>query len=167
VITQAAGKRVPDVLARFDMGVDTLLARAVQNGKLPQSVADARVLWFKQSARLQIDQPGFTPALPGLHEMHGVMIRAAVEVSGMRRDAVRTQLISCKTLADIVATKGKTSADVVAQALTQIDALLQQAVAGGTLTTAQRGEWRAALQTTATNMTTTPGLHFAGKACAK
>ena len=166
-IAQAAGKSSVDVLARFDTGVDTAMARAVENGRLPQSVADSRAAWFKQSARLQIDQPGFKPAFPGLHELHVVMISAAVEVSGIPRAGVRAQLETCKTISDVVATRGKSGADVANGAMMHLDKHLQENVANGKLITAQRDEWRAALQSTTLNMTTTPGLHVASKACAK
>ena len=165
-IAQAAGKSAADVLARFDAAIDKGLARRAERGRLPQAVVEARAAWFKQSARLQIDQPGLDPAFPGLHEVHVVMIGAAVEVSGIPRSEVRAALETCQTLAAIVATKGKSGADVASEAMARFDAQLQAGVANGSLTTAQRDEWRAALRTATTNMTTTPGLHVAGKECA-
>ncbi|HEX6290145.1 MAG TPA: hypothetical protein VFZ66_13205 [Herpetosiphonaceae bacterium] len=165
-IALTAGKSAADVLARFDAGVDRALRRAVDSGRLPQSVANARAAWFKQAARLQIDQPGLQPAFPGLHELHVMMISAAVRVSGMRRVDIRAQLESCKTLSAIVATRGKSGADVARDALAQADRTLMQWVSEGKLTTAQRDEWHAALQAAMSNMVSTSGLHVAGKECA-
>jgi hypothetical protein len=165
-VAQAAGKRAADVLARFDQGIDTAMQRAVANERLPKSVADARATWYKQSARLQIDQPGLNPAFPGLHETHVMLISAAVRVSGLPRATIRAELESCKTLAAIVATKGKTGADLVAETLARANPVLDAWVSEGKLTTAQRDEWRAALEKIANNMVNTPGLHVAGKECA-
>ncbi len=166
-IAQAAGKSTADVLARFDAVVDIAMARATANGRLPQNAANARAAWFKQSARLQIDQPGLTPAFSGLHELHVALISAAVEVSGMPRREIRAQLETCKTLSGIVATKGRSGTDVTNTAMMHADRRLQASVDNGKLTTAQRDEWRAALQAAALNMVSTPGLHVAGKECAR
>ena len=166
-IAQAAGKRAADVLARFDAMVDMAMTRATANGRLPQNVATARAAWFKESARLQIDQPGLTPAFPGLHELHVALISAAVEVSGMPRREIRAQLETCKTLSGIVATKGRSGTDVTNTAMMHADRRLQASVDDGKLTTAQRDEWHAALQAAALNMVSTPGLHVAGKECAR
>jgi hypothetical protein len=166
-IAQEQGASVDAVLARFDRQIDRAMAQAVSSQRLPQSVADSRAAWFKQSARLQIDQPGLQPRFPGLHEVHVIMISAAVDVSALPRRQIRQELERCRTLADIVAITGTSGADVASAAMVRIDALLQQSVDAGELTTAERDAWRAALQTTAATMTATPGLHVAGKACAK
>ncbi len=165
-IAQAAGASANDVLARFDTAVDKRMAKAVQSGRLPQSLADARAAWFKQAARLQIAQPGLSPAFPGLHELHAMVIGAAVEVSGLPRAEIRDQLKTCKTVTDIVTAKGKSGVDVANATMARVDTYLQANVANGKLAAAQRDAWRAALQTAATKMTTTPGLHVAGKQCA-
>lgn len=165
-IAQAAGSSAADVQARFDQGIDKAMQRAVTNERLPKSVADSRAAWFKQSARLQVDQPGLEPAFPGLHEVHVMMISAAVRQSGISRATIRSELETCKTLTTIVGSRGKTGADVANDASAQADQLLDAWVATGKLTTAQRDEWRAAFGQTATNMVNTPGLHVAGKECA-
>jgi len=165
-IAQAAGSNATDVLARFDQGIDKAMQRAVAKQRLPQSVADSRAAWFKQSARLQLDQPGLTPAFPDLHEVHVLMISAAVRQSGIPRPTIRAELESCKNLSTIVATRGKTGTDVASDASAQADKLLDTWVAAGKLTAAQRDEWRAAFGKTAGNMINTPGLHVAGKECA-
>lgn len=166
-IAQAAGNTAADVLARFDQGIDKAMQRSVNNQRLPQSVADSRAVWFKQSARLQIDQPSLEPAFPGLHEVHGMMISAAVRESGISRATIRAELETCKTLTTIVETKGTTGTNVASGASAQADKLLDAWVAAGKITAAQRDEWRAAFQKTASNMVNTPGLHVAGKECAK
>jgi hypothetical protein len=75
------------VLQRQAALIDVWLAHAVERGRLPRPVADARAAWFKQAARLQIGQPGLQPRFPGLHELHVVMITAAAQTSGLpRRD---------------------------------------------------------------------------------
>jgi hypothetical protein len=166
-IVRAAGKSAADVLARFDTDVDRRMQRAVGNQRFPQSVATARAAWFKQAARLQLDQPGMSPAFPGLHEVHVMMISAAVRSSGMPRSEIRAQLESCKTLAESVATKGRSGADVVNTMLATANQTLQQWASNGKLTTAQHDEWSAALQAAANTMVNTPGLHVAGKECAR
>lgn len=165
-IAQAAGSSAADVLARFDQGIDRAMQRAVQNARLPQSVADSRAAWFKQGARLQIDQPGLAPAFPGLHEVHVMMISAAVRQSNIRRATIRSELETCKNLTMIVGTSGKTGTDVANDAIAQADTLFDAWVAAGKLTAAQRDEWRAGFVKTANNMVNTPGLHVAGKECA-
>lgn len=166
-ISEAAGKTTDAVLANFDQKVDARMAQAVQSGRLPQRAADSRAAWYKQSARLQIAQPGLAPRFPGLHEVHGVMMKAITRVSGIPRADLREQLMQCKTPTEIVATKNKTGAEVVNEAMARIDIALQAAVDAGKLTTQQRDAWRAALQTAANNMVNTPGMHVAGKECAK
>jgi hypothetical protein len=165
-IATAGGSSADAVLARFGTIVDKAMANQVASGKLPQSVADARAAWFKQSAQLQIGQPGLTPRFPGLHELHVIMISSAVETSGLRRVTIVNDLRSCGNLADIVAPLGKTGADVAAEAVRRLSAIFDADVAAGKLTAAQRDSWIAALQTAATKMTTTHGLHVAGKECA-
>jgi len=165
-IAIGAGKTAVAVLTGFDSIIDKAMQRAVQNDRLPQSLADARAAWFKQSARLQIDQPGLAPRFPGIHELHVAVIRAAVRVSGIPRADIRAELESCMTLTNIVATKGKTSQDVVDDAMAQLTKALQTALDHGNLTTAQRDEWRAALLAGVNNMVNAPGLHVAGKECA-
>ena len=165
-IAVAGGSSAAAVLARFDTMVDRTMARAAASGRLPQSVANARAAWFKQSARLQIAEPGLAPRFPGLHELHVVMISAAVDTSGIRRAEVRKQLESCATLSEIVAKQGKSGADVAAAAMGTLHGTLDMYVATGTLSQAQRDSWTAALQKATLNMTNTHGLHVAGKECA-
>lgn len=165
-ITTGAGQTAAAVLAGFDTMIDRAMQRAVQNERLPQSLADARAAWFKQSARLQIDQPGLRPRFPGLHELHVVVISAAVRVSGLPREDIRAELETCKTLTDIVAAKGKTAQNVVDVAMAELTKALETAVDHGNLARAQRDEWRAALLASVTNMVKAPGLHVAGKECA-
>lgn len=164
---QKAGVSTEDVLAEFDQRLDERMAKSVERGKLPQSVATARAVWYKQSARLQIDQPGLAPPFPGLHEMHTITIGAATAASGLKRSDIRAQLRTCTTLTEIIASSDTTSAAVVAQAMTTLDQHFAPYVADGTLSTAQRDKWRPVLEQTVTNMLSTPGLHVAGKECAK
>jgi hypothetical protein len=165
-IAQAAGSSAADVLTRFDQGIDKAMQRATASQRLPQSIADSRAAWFKQSARLQIDQPGLTPAFPGLHEVHVIMISAAVRQSGISRATIRAELEACENLSTIVAPKGKTGTDVANEASAQADKLFDSWVAADKLTAAQRDEWRSVFEKTAGNMNNTPGLHVAGKECA-
>jgi len=165
-IARSGGSSAEDVLAAFDQSIDARLARAVERGRLPQSVATARAAWYKQSARLQMDQPGLTPPFPGLHEMHGLTIGAASRASGIRRSELRAQLATCATLEQIVAASGATTDEVVAEGLRAIDEQLDAAVAAGQLMAERRDEWRMAQQKTLTGMLATPGLHVAGKECA-
>lgn len=164
-IVAAAGKNATDLLAHFDAGVDRRMQRLVDRQRLPKSIAAARMAWFKQAARLQIDQPGMSPAFPGLHEVHVMMISAAARTSAIPRAEIRAQLESCKQLSEIVASKGASGADVTNAMLAAAGQTLQQWVSSGKLTTAQQQEWSAALQTAAKIMVNTPGLHVAGKQC--
>lgn len=166
-MAQASGSSAERVLATFDQMIDTRLGRAVERGRLPQSVATARAAWYKQSARLQLDQPGLSPPFPGLHEMHGITIGAASRASGIRRSALRAQLETCATLETIVGAGGTTPDAVIAEGLRAIDGHLDATVAAGRITAEQRDEWRPVLEKTVTGMLATPGLHVAGTECAK
>lgn len=63
-IAQESGIAAEAVLTAFDQAIDVRMSRAVKRGRLPQSVATARAAWYKQSARLQLDQPGLNPPFP-------------------------------------------------------------------------------------------------------
>lgn len=166
-IANTAGATSTQILTRFDAGVDKIIGRQVTRGKLPRSVADAMAAWYKQSARLQVNQPGFTPAFPGLHELHTAMISAAVQVSAIPRGDLRAGLENCKSLTDLVAPKGKSGTDIVKRVIQQVDIQMQAAVDNGKLSPTQRDTWHKAIQTTATTLVTTPGLHVAGIECAR
>ena len=166
-IAQASGFSAELVLTDFDHAIDRRMARAVERGRLPQSVATARAAWYKQSARLQQDQPGLSPPFPGLHEVHGLTIGGASRASGIRRSELRAQLKTCATLAEIVAAVDTTPAEVAAEALAAVDSQLDAAVAAGQVTVDQQAEWRSVLEKTITAMIETPGLHVAGKECAR
>jgi hypothetical protein len=165
-IAQASGFSAEQVLDGFDQAIDRRMARAVKRGRLPQSVATARAAWYKQSARLQLDQPGLSPPFPGLHEVHGLTIGAASRASGIRRSELRAQLKTCATLEKIVAAAGATPEEVVTEAMEAVDSQLDAAVAAGQITLDQQAEWRLVLEKTVTAMIKTPGLHVAGKECA-
>lgn len=165
-IAQEGGFSAELVLSTFDQAIDARLGRAVDRGRLPQSVATARAAWYKQSARLQLDQPGLTPPFPGLHEMHGLTIGAASRVSGIRRSELRDQLQTCAALKDIVAGSGTTADDIIAEGMHAVDVRLDAFVAAGQMTADQLAEWRPVLEKTITAMLATPGLHVAGKECA-
>ena len=154
------------VLVTYDAAVDKHFDQAISSGKLPASLANARRAWYKRDARLMIDQPRLRPAFPGLHELHVVVITATVKATGAPREEVRAKLKECDTIAGIAAAHGKTAADVVDFALTNLDKGLNALVSAGKLTTAQRDLWRAALVSSLNTMVTTPGLHVAGKECA-
>lgn len=165
-IASAHGASGEAVLREFDALIDARMARAVERGRLPASVAQARAAWYKQSARLQLDQPGLSPRFPGLHEVHGLTIGAAVEATGLRRREILQRLLACATLREIAAERGVGDEALIGAARAQIDERLQPHLAGGMLSAERAGAWRAALEATAAKMIGTPGLHVAGKECA-
>ncbi|MGH2541417.1 MAG: hypothetical protein ACRDIB_01385 [Ardenticatenaceae bacterium] len=166
-VASEAGASEADVLAIYDEMITLRFERAVDNGRLPQSVAEGRIAWFQGAARQMIAQPGLTPAYPGLHELHATIIRAAAGASGIPRREIRSELHECRTLDEILAEEGYSGQDAVSTALTYIDGWLEALVADGQLADAQRQSWHDGIEAALTNMTTTPGVHVAGKECAE
>lgn len=166
-IAAAGGSSDAAVLAQYDAQVAKVFNSRAESGELPQSVADSRITWFQNAARRMIDQPGLTPAYPGLHELHVVAIAAAAKVAGMRYGAVTSQLLTCRTVNDVLADNNHTGHEAVDLAMVTIDGWLDELESEGELSADQKQEWRGSIAGALGNMMNASGLHVAGKACAK
>lgn len=166
-IADSSGKPAVDVLAVYDETVEFIFNQAQKNGRLPASLAQSRIDWYEGAARQMVDQPGLTPAYPGLHELHVALITAAVRVGGLDRAAVRDELKACKSLDDILKDNGHTGQEVADAAMQRLDTALDRLVASGKLDAEQRQSWSDSIRTAFENMIQTPGLHVAGRACAQ
>ena len=164
-IAESAGKTQADLLATFDEDVEAFFDRAITNNRLPVALAESRKAWYKAAARQMVNQPGMEPAYPGLHQLHVAIISAAVKVSGLSRNDIRSQLEACHTLDDILATNGQSGQEAVDLSIQKIDQGLAGLVESGKLTTTQSENWHAAILNALQKMIATPGLHVAGKEC--
>jgi hypothetical protein len=166
-IAQQAGRSTEDVLAEFDARIKDVFDQAVKNGKLPASLAQSRVAWFQAAARQMVNQPGLVPAYPGLHQLHVAIILASMKVAGLERAPVVTDLKACQSLDEILAANGHTGQEAVDLALQRIDGMMDNLVADGKLSQAQRDSWHTGINTALEQMLKTPGLHVAGKECSQ
>jgi hypothetical protein len=166
-IADSSGKTAADVLDVYDETVEFIFNQAQKNGRLPASLAQSRIDWYEGAARQMIDQPGLTPAYPGLHELHVALITAAVRVGGLDRTTVRDELKTCKSLDEILKESGHTGGEVVDAAMQRLDMALDRLVASGKLDASQKQSWSGGIRTALENMVQTPGLHVAGKVCAQ
>jgi hypothetical protein len=165
VLAASAGKSEAEVLAVFDEMAAYRMDRAVEKGKLPESLAQSRAAWFKEAARYMVEQPRLVPAYPGLHELHSTLIGAAMDVSGLERSQIREELHSCLTLDQILSDDGHSGQEAVQAAMAAINGWMDQLLKDGKLTPAQRESWGDGISAALGRMAATPGLHVAGKAC--
>jgi hypothetical protein len=165
-IAEANGASTEKVLAVYDETVAYLFDRAVENGRLPQSLAEGRIAWYQAVGRLMIDQPGLEPAFPGLHQLHVAIIAAAIRAGEVDRWEVQAGLHDCQSLEAILAENGTDGQEAVDLAMGWASRLLDRGEQSGQLTAGQRQEWEASIQTAFEQMIATPGLHRAGKECA-
>ena len=166
-IAESAGSSSAEVLSIYNETAEHLIERAVENGRLPQSLAQIRIEWYQNVAGLMIDQPGLSPAYPGLHELNVTIITAAVRVGELTRWEVRDGLHACRSLDEILVEGGHSGPEAVEQAMRPIQFWLDKLVEQGKLSDAQRQEWEASLESTLEQMVSTPGLHVAGRECAE
>jgi hypothetical protein len=166
-IAGSSGKTAADVLAVYDETVEFIFEQAQKNGRLPAGLAQSRIDWYEQAAQQMVDQPGLTPPYPGLHELHVALITAAVRVGGLERANVRNELKACKSLDGILKENGHTGQEVVEAAMQRLDIALGRLVSSGKLSVAQQQSWADSIRTALEMMIQTPGLHVAGKECAK
>jgi hypothetical protein len=159
------GNSSAEVLTAFDAWVEEALNKAVENDKLPESLAQSRIAWYKQAARMMVDQPRLAPAFPGLHQLHVAIISAAVQVGELERAEVREALKTCKSLNEILAEKGHNGEEAVDLAMEHIGGLMTKLVEKERLTEEQSAEWSNAIRQALTRMVDTGGLHVAGKEC--
>jgi hypothetical protein len=165
-IATEQGKTIDEVLAAFDKKTQEATQKAVEEGKLPESLANSRAEWFQAEARKLVILPGMRPWYPGLQELNAMIMTAAVRVSGMKRAEVRAELEKCRTLNEILVDKGKTGQDAVDQTMKFINRGLNLLLKKDRLTQAQHDEWSADISAALTKMVDMPGLLVAGKECA-
>jgi hypothetical protein len=116
------------------------LSAAVAEGRLTQAQADA----LKERI-----QSGNVPLFAGRHGPHGdhhLGLEAAAGYLGVSADELRSSLSAGKTLADVAREKGKSVDGLVAAMVSAAKERLDQAVADGRLTSAQRDEIASRLQ---------------------
>jgi hypothetical protein len=149
-IAQSKGKTAEDVIAAARTQLDTGLKQAATDGKLTQAQADTALADFDKTATVTVNSttlgtnpgpglggPGFGHGGPGGFGRDGgagSLIGATVTVTGLTREEVQTDLKAGQTLTQIAESKGKTAADVIAAARTELQTRLTQAVTDGKLT---------------------------------
>jgi len=149
-IAQSKGKTAENVIAAARTQLGTALKQAVTDGKLTQAQADTALADFDKTATDTVNSttlgtnpglggPGFGHGGPGGFGRDGgagSLIGATVTVTGLTREEVQTDLQAGQTLTQIAESKGKTAADVIAAARTELQTRLTQAVTDGKLTQA-------------------------------
>ena len=164
-IAGSAGKPAEDILAAYDDTVEYFFNRAVENGELPEELAQNRIAWYQEAGRQMVNQPGLKPPFPGLHQLHQAIIMAAVQVGDLNRDQIREGLQDCRSLEDILAENGHTGQEAVDYAVERISSLLDRGVEAGKLTGAQSEAWLASITSALEEMVRTPGLQISGRQC--
>jgi hypothetical protein len=162
-----AGSSEDQVLQVFDETVHYLFEKAVDNERLPESLAEVRIQWYQQAARHMVDQPGLRPAYPGLHELHQTLIAAAVRSADLDPRETRQELMECRSLEEILETQGHSGQEAVDAAMIFLDRGLDRLVENQRLSEDQRNDWSASLRKSLETMVTVPGLHLAGKVCSQ
>lgn len=166
-IVELNAATVDDVLAVYDQTVEYLFGKAMDNERLPESLAQSRIEWYQDVGRLMIDQPGLKPAFPGLHQLHVAIIAAAAKVGEINRWEMQAGLHDCQTLDEILAENGHTGQEAVDLTMGHLNDLLDRGVESGALSSDQAREWSEFLQEALEKMVVTPGLHVAGIQCAQ
>lgn len=165
-IAEANASSRDAILASYDSHIQTWFDKAVENGRLPESLAQSRIAWFKDVARKMVDLPGMHPAYPGLHELHVLIITAVVRVGELDRQQVRDELKSCQALDEILTANGHSGQEAVAWAMERIAQGLGKLVEAGRLSAETADSWAVDIEAALERMALTPGLHVAGKECA-
>lgn len=166
-IAVETGSSQAQVLQVFDETVRYLFEKAVENKRLPESLAEARIQWYQQAARQMVDQPGLRPAYPGLHELHQTLIAAAVRSAGLDPRKTRQELRNCRSLEEILAAQGHSGQEAVDAAMQFLDRGLERLVENDRLSKNQWDNWSASLRESLETMVTVPGLHLAGTICSQ
>lgn len=148
-IAESKGKTADDVIEAARALLQEQLSQDVAAGWITQAQADAALEQFDANAPALMTNAnlGFGGAGRGFgrrghgfgfgHHGGGTFISATASVTGLTTDEVLAQLQSGQSLAQIAESNGKTAEDVIAAARTQLEDLLDQAVADGRLTQAQ------------------------------
>ncbi len=164
VINDAAGRLgvTPSALQdAFKAALKDQVEAAVTAGKLTRAQADAIEARIASGQGLGFGGPGGPMGMHGMHR-GGEGLTAAATYLGLTEAALRTQLQSGKTLADIAKAQGKT-VDGLVQAMVDAEKTeLDKAVADGRLTAAQEQQLLTQAKQRATDMvsgTFGPGMH--------
>ena len=134
-IAVAQGKTVAGLEAAILADVKTHLDQAVADGRLTAAQEAARLAGLESHLDEIVNGTGPPRGGPGHGGPH--FGAAAATYLGLTEDALRTQLQSGKTLAQIAAAQGKTVAGLEAAILADAEKHLDQAVADGKLTAEQ------------------------------
>ena len=122
--------------------------QAVTDGKLTQAQVDSALANFDKTATETVNSTTLGQGGPGLGGPGfdhgggrglggaGSLIEATVSVTGLTRQEVQTDLQAGQTLTETAESKGKTAADVIAAARTELQTHLAQDVTDGKLTQA-------------------------------
>lgn len=164
-IAESAGKSAEDVLAVYDATVEYFFNQAVENGRLPEELAQSRIAWYQEVGRQMVDQPGLEPPFPGLQELHRTIVLAAGQVGDLNRGQIREGLQNCQSLEEILVENRHTGQEAVDYAAERIGNLLDRGVEAGKLTDEQAGDWLASITAALEEMVKTPGLEIAGLKC--
>lgn len=165
-IAESAGKTEDEVLAEYDETIEFIFNTARERRELPESLVESRIEWYQEAGRQMVDQPGLTPAYPGLHQLHVAIILAAAKVGELGRMEIRDGLKACQSLDDILEAHGHSGSEAVDLAAGRIGERLQNLVSEGRLSESRRRDWLAGITAALERMVGTPGLHVAGRACA-
>jgi uncharacterized protein (DUF433 family) len=169
-IAESNGKTADDVIEAARALLQEQLSQEVASGWITQAQADAALEQFDANAPDLMTSVnigfgghgrGFGGRGPGFgfgHHGGGTFISAAASVTGLTTNEVLTQLQSGQSLAQIAEANGKTAEDVIAAARTQLEDLLNQAVADGRLTQAQADAKLANFDAVATDIVNSTGL---------
>jgi polyhydroxyalkanoate synthesis regulator phasin len=139
-IAAAQGKTVAGLQATMLADAKTHLDQAVADGKLTAAEAATRLADLKSHLDEIVNQtgpprggPGHAGKGPGGHHFGS----AAASYLGLTEEALRTQIESGKSLAQVAAAQGKSVAGLEAAILADAKTHLDQAVADGKLTADQ------------------------------
>ncbi len=166
-IVEQAGSSEAEVLVVYDETITFLFEHRGEKRDLPESLVEVRIEWYQDVGRQMVDQPGLTPAYPGLHQLHVGIIMATARVSGAERGEIRRALKNCQTLEDVLDVNGHSGEEAVDLAVEHIDRLLQRFEDQGELSPDQHQDWLAGITDALEKMVATPGLHLAGRECAE
>ena len=146
-IITAGGSTVDRVTAILVKPLADRLTKAVADGKITQAQADSMLAKAREHGAAMITRVRAAPpvgaapparmhGLPGMLAV-GSILKNVAGVSGITGDELKAALHDGKTVADILAAHGKTSADVKAAVLADAKTRLDTAVSGGKLTQTQ------------------------------
>jgi DNA-binding FrmR family transcriptional regulator len=139
-IVTAAGSEDAAVIAAARTALEEHLTQAVSDTRITQEQADQRLADFDANAPTWMTSTelplgrGGSLGRGGHGGGAGGLIEAAVTVTGLTRDEIRTDLQAGQTLSQIVTEAGATDAAVIAAARTTLEERLTQAVTDGRLT---------------------------------